>query len=133
MPMQYVEVISKFEDFADDEVPYTYHCHMLHHEDDGMMGSFLVIDTTQTILQEINLDDITIFPNPVINTLFIKNDSNSEITDIQIVNSAGQIILQSDGKLAPEKGLSVNKLSKGIYFIRIFTNNNIVQQKFIKE
>ncbi len=133
MPMQYVEVITKFEDFADDEVPYMYHCHMLHHEDDGMMGSFLVIDTTQTILQEINLLDITIFPNPVINTLFIKNDSNSEITDIQIVNSAGQIILQSDGKFAPEKGLSVNELSKGMYFIQIFTKNSIVQQKFIKD
>ena len=133
MPMQYVEVISKFEDFADDEVPYMYHCHMLHHEDDGMMGSFLVIDTTQTILQEINLQDITIFPNPVINTLFIKNDSNSEITDIHIVNSAGQIIIQSDGKFAPEKGLSVNQLSKGMYFIQIFTKKNIFQQKFIKE
>lgn len=53
MPMQYVEFITKFEDFADDSIPYMYHCHLLHHEDDGMMGSFKVIDTTATSISEI--------------------------------------------------------------------------------
>ena len=33
-----VRVITKFEDFADTTVPYMYHCHMLNHEDGGMMG-----------------------------------------------------------------------------------------------
>lgn len=37
-----VRFITKFEDFANDTVPYMYHCHMLTHEDDGMMGQFLV-------------------------------------------------------------------------------------------
>ncbi|MCA9735060.1 multicopper oxidase domain-containing protein, partial [candidate division KSB1 bacterium] len=39
-PMETVRFITKFADFADDPVPYMYHCHMLTHEDDGMMGQF---------------------------------------------------------------------------------------------
>ncbi len=41
-----VRFITKFEDFADDSVPYMYHCHMLTHEDGGMMGQFAVVTTT---------------------------------------------------------------------------------------
>jgi FtsP/CotA-like multicopper oxidase with cupredoxin domain len=29
-------------DYADDKIPYMYHCHYLEHEDAGMMGQFLV-------------------------------------------------------------------------------------------
>ncbi|NOX17789.1 MAG: multicopper oxidase domain-containing protein [Chlorobi bacterium] len=42
--METVRFITKFEDFADDAVPYMYHCHMLTHEDRGMMGQFTVVD-----------------------------------------------------------------------------------------
>ena len=38
-----VRVIISFTDFSDSEHPYMYHCHMLEHEDRGMMGQFLVI------------------------------------------------------------------------------------------
>ena len=37
-----VRFITQFETFYDDHIPYMYHCHMLMHEDDGMMGQFLV-------------------------------------------------------------------------------------------
>jgi FtsP/CotA-like multicopper oxidase with cupredoxin domain len=37
-----VRFITKFEDYANVDVPYMYHCHMLTHEDDGMMGQFIV-------------------------------------------------------------------------------------------
>ncbi len=37
-----VRFITRFEDFTNDSLPYMYHCHILTHEDDGMMGQFLV-------------------------------------------------------------------------------------------
>lgn len=37
-----VRFITRFEDFYHDSIPYMYHCHMLTHEDEGMMGQFLV-------------------------------------------------------------------------------------------
>jgi blue copper oxidase len=38
-----VRVITEFADFADLKNPYMYHCHMLEHEDAGMMGQFVVV------------------------------------------------------------------------------------------
>ena len=32
----------RFPQFTDPSSPYMYHCHMLYHEDMGMMGQFLV-------------------------------------------------------------------------------------------
>lgn len=40
-----VRIIMRFEDYADDKYPYMYHCHILEHEDAGMMGQFLVVDS----------------------------------------------------------------------------------------
>ncbi len=37
-----VRVITRFEDYADPQRPYMYHCHILEHEDAGMMGQFTV-------------------------------------------------------------------------------------------
>jgi FtsP/CotA-like multicopper oxidase with cupredoxin domain len=38
-----VRVIAEFADFADPAHPYMYHCHILEHEDAGMMGQFVVV------------------------------------------------------------------------------------------
>ncbi|MCT2585576.1 multicopper oxidase domain-containing protein [Actinophytocola gossypii] len=33
----------RFGDHTDPNTPYMYHCHMLQHEDDGMMGQLVVL------------------------------------------------------------------------------------------
>ncbi len=38
-----VRVITQFENYADPDSPYMYHCHILEHEDAGMMGQFVVV------------------------------------------------------------------------------------------
>ncbi len=38
-----VRIIMKFEDYADPDAPFMYHCHILEHEDAGMMGQFVVV------------------------------------------------------------------------------------------
>jgi blue copper oxidase len=42
-PGSAVRVITEFSDYADAERPYMYHCHILEHEDAGMMGQFSVV------------------------------------------------------------------------------------------
>ena len=42
-PDELVRIIMRFTDFRDEENPYMYHCHILEHEDRGMMGQFLVV------------------------------------------------------------------------------------------
>jgi hypothetical protein len=34
----------RFADYTNPDVPYMYHCHILVHEDAGMMGQFTVVE-----------------------------------------------------------------------------------------
>jgi FtsP/CotA-like multicopper oxidase with cupredoxin domain len=47
-PRRRYRLIMQFEDYTDDANPYMFHCHVLLHEDEGMMGQFLVTDDTAT-------------------------------------------------------------------------------------
>ncbi|MBC6466544.1 multicopper oxidase domain-containing protein [Actinomadura alba] len=39
-----VRIAVRFKDYTDPAVPYMYHCHLLYHEDQRMMGQFTVTD-----------------------------------------------------------------------------------------
>ncbi|WP_305988323.1 multicopper oxidase domain-containing protein [Roseibium sp. MMSF_3544] len=40
------EIVVRFDYLASEDYPYMYHCHILEHEDQGMMGQFTVTDKT---------------------------------------------------------------------------------------
>ncbi|WP_243710896.1 multicopper oxidase domain-containing protein [Actinomadura sp. KC216] len=42
-----VRVAARFGDYADARTPYMFHCHILYHEDQGMMGQFVVTEPGQ--------------------------------------------------------------------------------------
>ncbi|MFH9759376.1 multicopper oxidase domain-containing protein [Streptomyces anulatus] len=39
-----VRIALRFDGPSDPDTPYIYHCHLLSHEDEGMMGQFVVVD-----------------------------------------------------------------------------------------
>jgi FtsP/CotA-like multicopper oxidase with cupredoxin domain len=41
-PNERVRLLLSFSDYVDPDRPYMYHCHILEHEDAGMMGQFVV-------------------------------------------------------------------------------------------
>jgi suppressor of ftsI len=41
-PNESVRLVTEFSDYADPGLPYMFHCHILQHEDRGMMGQFAV-------------------------------------------------------------------------------------------
>ncbi|MDO5663142.1 MAG: multicopper oxidase domain-containing protein [Brachybacterium sp.] len=43
-PRQRVRLLLEFPDHPDPEHPYMYHCHLLRHEDAGMMGQFTLVE-----------------------------------------------------------------------------------------
>lgn len=131
MPQQYVEFITKFEDFADDSVPYMYHCHLLHHEDDGMMGSFRVLDTNNTKIVNVDFErEVFIYPNPISEVLNIVS-SNCKIYSIGIYNELGKIIYSGKSTLGIHQ-IPTSKLSNGFYFLHIKTDNHTITQKVLK-
>lgn len=135
-PNDTVRFITKFTDFADDMVPYMYHCHLLHHEDDGMMGTFLVLDTTSSGIHEpFANNQLVIYPNPsssIINIQFL--EKNSFPVEYHIVNLLGEIVLQ--GKLTFEnsnKGnIDISNLTDGIYLIKLNNSKFFHSAKIIK-
>ncbi|MEX0964041.1 MAG: multicopper oxidase domain-containing protein [Pseudohongiellaceae bacterium] len=42
-PSELVRIVMRFTDYRDEENPYMYHCHILEHEDRGMMGQFIIV------------------------------------------------------------------------------------------
>ncbi|WP_307849616.1 multicopper oxidase family protein [Qaidamihabitans albus] len=42
-PGEEVRLVVEFGTDVDPEVPYMYHCHLLYHEDKGMMGQFVIV------------------------------------------------------------------------------------------
>ena len=96
-PMETVRVITQFTDFANDSVPYMLHCHMLTHEDKGMMLQFEVVDlTTGTRMEQINSGVVSVYPNPVKEsngTLTISGFSSDQV-HLELYNMQGQKIIK---------------------------------------
>jgi bilirubin oxidase len=117
MPGDSLTFITKFEDFADDMVPYMYHCHLLHHEDDGMMGSFLVLDTTTHIgMNDIKVTNAyTLFPNPCSNVLSF----DKALTPHNSIRCWDVLGCEMPIEFINETSLNTSNYNDGIYVLQI--------------
>ena len=43
-----MRLLMRFTDFSDPTSPYMFHCHLLRHEDNGLMGQFVVVKPGET-------------------------------------------------------------------------------------
>jgi bilirubin oxidase len=131
-------LITKFEDFADDTVPYMYHCHMLKHEDSigGMMGQFVVIDPTASVDDFDFKNGFSLYPNPS-NRVYMTaklNNPSEKIIAYAVVNQLGQIISYQkihENELSNLYSFPVFEYSAGTYILKIFTDNAIYTNKFL--
>ena len=105
-----VRFIAKFENHADPIIPYMYHCHMLTHEDDGMMGQFLVVDPSASI-DEIEGAGWNVYPVPTNEMITIQSENTQTFS---IYNALGQRTRNIDVLTGSSVQL---KLDKGVYFI----------------
>lgn len=122
MPHDSVKFITQFTTFTDEMVPYMYHCHLLHHEDDGMMGSFLVIDPFASLGENTNNNQLTAYPNPASGEWKITGNWNQSTVSIEIVNALGQLLFSqnySDLKEGETIVLPNSGFESGVYFARI--------------
>lgn len=130
MPMNTVSFITKFENFADPIVPYMYHCHLLHHEDEGMMGSFLVVEPT-AVSETRDLDTMVVYPNPSTDRLVIQFNRNLEKSDkIKIMNVMGEEVHATFEIDSTKIILNISHLAPGYYAIMTGQNQ---PKSFIKQ
>jgi bilirubin oxidase len=120
-------LIMRFEDFASQDVPYMYHCHMLSHEDDGMMGQFKVIGQTTAAL-EAGGSSISIYPNPFASIIHIIGLKKSEI---KICDALGAILLSRETDLETTD-FDLKHFTPGIYYVKITSGKSSQVFKVIK-
>ncbi|MEI6522815.1 MAG: multicopper oxidase domain-containing protein [Bacteroidota bacterium] len=130
-----VKFIAKFDDYADSQHPFMYHCHISLHEDEGMMGQFVVTNNLSTQTSKLEDDKINLFPNPANGRLFLNfSDPSTQIYYVKIYNMLGKVVYMLP-KPKLNNGIDISELSNGIYSIEITEEKtkNIFVKKFIKQ
>ncbi len=127
-----VRFIAKFEDFADTSTPYMYHCHILMHEDDGMMGQFKVGSEYLGVNSEIiENSNVSIYPNPTESYLNVslKNTLPSSNGKITVSNILGQTVFS--GSFNGNTRINTSDWQTGIYTIIVLDNGGIVYRGLV--
>ena len=112
---------------------YTSNNNFRRHIEEGIK---YVIGNTLTVESQDNLFDIVIKPNPVTDILHLTIADTVEPKSLSIYDINGKFVFQSDQitALTNTYDLNVGNLSKGIYLVKIKSDNNRVQNfKFIKK
>lgn len=89
------------------------------------------IEYSNIILVKLATKEVTIYPNPVSNTLNISGVKNT--TSYRIMNAMGQVVLMQN-TTSSSFSIDVANLQSGLYFIEIVsTDKTSVKQTFIKK
>ncbi len=88
------------------------------------MGSF---DFTTLGVDNIFLNSLKVFPNPASETLYISSSINIE--EVKMFDVLGKEVLSTN----ETSRLKVNQLQSGLYFLKLFANNESVTKKIVIE
>ncbi|MBL7807899.1 MAG: multicopper oxidase domain-containing protein [Saprospiraceae bacterium] len=132
-PMQgQVKILVRFDDFADEEMPYMYHCHILSHEDTGMMGQFLVTSPASATDEPAQND-----PCPIcINALPMPSGVDlSKVIRAEIFDLAGRLVRVHEKGSLGGPTLDVSGLPVGTYLMQLSDNTGkiVAVQRFYKK
>ena len=129
-PQETVRFIAKFETFYNDTVPYMYHCHLLTHEDGGMMGQFVVSNPLSSVNENFTEDNIIIYPNPSTGFVNIELPSNIKLRDLSIYDNIGRLMnftITNNGNI-----YKIENLQTGIFFLKCMVDDkNVIVKKII--
>lgn len=131
-----VRVITRFDDFADPDVPYMYHCHILMHEDEGMMGQFLVVDPNAIGEPSGAGNTLYIAPNPSSDGSVLFRAAGAEgAAEWVVLDATGRTVARSTTFLtAPGTTIDLSFLANGAYTLRLHPRSGLArtyQARFI--
>ena len=114
-----------------------YHCHVLSHEDKGMMGQFIILDPLNISINETENDvvDISIYPNPSQDYITIDlGTDGDEVTTISMVSLLGKTVISVQNDNSNSVNMNVSSVAAGEYLIVLqYANRPSYATKFIKE
>jgi len=137
-----VRIIKSFEDYADPEAPYMSHCHILEHEDVGMMTHWVVVDQATSVEEASLANPINFtleqnYPNPFnpSTTIRFSLPQSAKVT-LTVYNVLGQkvaAVVENEIFTAGEHSMSfeADNLSSGVYIYRLEADNLTSYQKMM--
>lgn len=131
-PQETIRFIAQFSDFSNPDIPYMYHCHMLVHEDDAMMGQFVVVDNASGTSNIPKDSDVLLYPNPVGEDEFLLK-SIHVINSYEVISISGERIMinKLDSNLK-EVRIKISQIPVGVYIIKIESGDNRIYKKLIR-
>jgi len=78
-----------------------------------------------------NHKEIVLYPNPVLNKLFIETGGSIETIHFEILNSIGQSVYKSN--FVDKTVIDMSQFSKGFYLIKFETGESSLYRQFVKE
>jgi bilirubin oxidase len=129
--------VTRFKDYADPMWPFMYHCHMLPHEDGGMMGQFIVVGDPAAVSVRNTPgsaeSDVNIYPNPAADRLHIDlSDKSAAVYYVTIYDVLGRKKFMLPKPMVSD-ALDVSMLTPGDYLLKILdTKGNTAYKKFTK-
>lgn len=111
-PNEQMRIIARFPPFADTSMPYMFHCHILTHEDEGMMGQFVVVaPTAQKPAQSAK---IKLFPNPFTDRICLEGYISQ--MPVKATSSIGRVMPL---KFHESGELDTESWPAGIYYLQM--------------
>ncbi|WP_417429417.1 T9SS type A sorting domain-containing protein [Halpernia sp.] len=96
--------------------------------DGGVASKTIAVTQTATLATgESKIFTTLLYPNPTSD--FLNIETQQKISKIEIYDMSGKLLKTSNGK---DKKVSVSTFNKGMYLIKIHTENGVVNSKFIK-
>ncbi len=90
----------------------------------------LIWDPGSASVKNSTADHLRIFPNPTKDKIEIQYFDKQKIDKIEIYNLLGKLELSTN--TGEDHLVDVSSLSKGIYFLKLITGNEMITKKFIK-
>ena len=97
----------------------------------GETATMVVTISNQTTgINELSLQNVNIYPNPVQNELFIELE-NETINQVEIIDFSGRIVKSVSNNNV--SSINVSELNKGMYILKIETDNGPSATRFVKQ
>ena len=113
-----------FTDMVSHEGSYTY-CVIVNYENGSSAPECVIVDAEWGL--EENEAEFALYPNPVSNTLYV-NGGNAQYS-YEMFNGMGQMVSTGNGRGTME--ISVDNMSKGIYFLRLTSGTQTTVKKVV--
>jgi len=122
--------VTQFKDFATPPLPencYMYHCHILAHEDGGMMHQFVVTPRTIAGVDDPEYNsDWKVFPNPAHDNLWIETEDKSSGI-LRMFDRVGALVKEWDLRKTSNKNvLDISDLRSGLYLLKFESQESVL-------